>query len=85
MNKELERYLIIFLLLLLIGLSGCGKKELITAGNPKLPDAVSNPANEEVRQEQSGIQNIPNIVEALTCMFSPDTCEKRKEEREMER
>ena len=42
MNKEFERYLILFLLLMLIGLSGCTEKEMTPTNNPKLPDAVSD-------------------------------------------
>jgi PBP1b-binding outer membrane lipoprotein LpoB len=81
MNKELERYLIIFLLLMLIGLSGCMKKIISTSNNVKLPDTVSEPLNEE----SSSVQNIPGIVNALTCMFSPDTCESVKQEQKMDR
>ena len=81
MNKEFERYLILFLLLILITLGGCAKKEITTANNPKLPDTVSD----QVDKEGSGVQNIPGIVNALTCMFSPDACESVKQEQKMDR
>jgi|TARA_R110001592_G_scaffold131376_4_gene345119 hypothetical protein len=81
MNKTLEWYVIIFLVLILITLSGCAEKEINTANNPKLPDTVSNP----VDKDGSGVQNIPLIVNALTCMFAPDTCESVKQEQEMDR
>jgi hypothetical protein len=42
-------------------------------------DAESN------KEETTGVQNIPSIVEALTCMFSPDTCEAVKQEQKMDR
>ena len=81
MNKTLEWYVIIFLVLILISLGGCAKEETTIANNPKLPDTVSEPVNEE----GSGVQNIPGIVNALTCMFSPDTCESVKQEQKMDR
>jgi len=81
MNKTLEWYVIIFLVLILITLGGCANKQITTANNPKLPDTVSDP----VDQESSGVQNIPGIVNALTCMFSPDTCESAKQEQKMDR
>jgi hypothetical protein len=37
------------------------------------------------KEEKTGVQNIPTIVEALTCMFSPDTCEAVKQEQKMDR
>ena len=81
MNKTIEWYLIIFLVLILISLGGCADKQITTANNPKLPDAVSEP----VKEESSGVQNIPGIVNALTCMFSPDTCDSVKQEQKMDR
>ena len=85
MNKEFERYLILFLLLMLIGLSGCTEKEMTPTNNPKLPDAVSNKESSAVIKEGNSVQNIPGIVNALTCMFSPDTCESVKQEQKMDR
>jgi hypothetical protein len=40
---------------------------------------------DETKESTTGVANIPNIVEALTCMFSPDTCEKQNQERAMDR
>ncbi len=85
MNKEFERYLILFLLLMLIGLSGCTEKEMTPTNNPKLPDAVSDKESSAVIKEGNSVQNIPGIVNALTCMFAPDTCEATKQERKMPR
>ena len=85
MNKEFERYLILFLLLMLIGLSGCTEKEMTATNNPKLPDAVSDKESSAVIKDSSSVQNIPGIVNALTCMFAPDTCEATKQERKMDR
>ena len=81
MNKTIEWYIIILLVLILISLGSCTEKEIPTTNNPKLPDTVSDP----VDKEGSGVQNIPSIVNALTCMFSPDTCESVKQEQKMDR
>jgi PBP1b-binding outer membrane lipoprotein LpoB len=83
MNKEFERYLIVFLLLILIGLSGCVSKQVTTTNNPKLPEATQESTNDS--DVITGVSNVPNIVHALTCMFSPDTCDSVKEERKMDR
>jgi|TARA_R110000796_G_scaffold211793_1_gene327956 hypothetical protein len=89
MNKELERYLILFLLLMLIGLSGCAKKQIINS-NPVLPDTVTdtvgNPIpDEDKKPDAGGVARMEGIANALVCMFSPDTCETTKQERKMDR
>ncbi len=84
MNKEFERYLIIFLLLILIGLSGCVKKEVTTSNNPKLPDTVLEP-KEHTDTITDSIGKMQGVANALVCMFSPDTCETRKQEMAMDR
>jgi len=84
MNKEFERYLIIFLLLMLIGLSGCVKKEVTTSNNPKLPDTVLAP-KEHTDTITDSIGKMQGVANALVCMFSPDTCETRKQEMAMDR
>ena len=78
MNKSLEWLIIISLVLILIGLSSCAGKEITTPNNPELPDTVSATAEEE-NAEASGVQNVPNIVKALTCMFDPNSCEEKKD------
>ena len=84
MNKELEKYLIIFLLLILIGLSGCVKKS-ITKSNPKLPDTVIEPTEEKPLTVTDSIGKMQSVANALVCVFAPDTCEATKQEREMDR
>src|SRR5210317_1623564 len=78
MNKSLEWLIIISLVLILIGLSSCAGKEITTPNNPELPDTVSATAEEE-NAEASGVQNVPNIVKALTCMFDPAECQRKRE------
>ena len=84
MNKEFERYLIIFLLLILIGLAGCVKKEVTTSNNPKLPDKVLEP-KEKTHTMIDSIGKMQGVANALVCIFSPDTCETKKQEMDMDR
>ncbi len=64
----MERFLITALILILlgIGLSGCGTKTIQI---------------EEVKQptEIDTIGKIPGIVNALGCMFAPNTCSNTEE------
>jgi len=71
MSKEFERYLIIFLLLILIGLSGCAKKH-IAADHPKQPTTLET------------IGKLDAIANVLGCMFDPAPCQKKSKE-EMDR
>ena len=75
MNKDLERYLIIVLLLVLIGLTNCAKKDSINT-NPKLPDTVKE---EKPLTITDSVGRMQGVADALVCMFSPETCEARKE------
>ena len=77
MNKELERYLIIFLLLILIGLAGCVKKEVTTSNNPKLPDTVIEPKEEKPSTITDSVGKMEGIANALGCMFAPQTCKAK--------
>jgi len=67
MSKEFERYLIIFLLLILIGLSGCAKKH-IEADHPKQPTTLDT------------IGRLDAIANVLGCMFDPAPCQKKSKE-----
>ena len=66
----MERYLIVALVLILLGLglSGCG---------------VKNMPNEEPKEEeqlsQPTISNLEGIAFVLGCMFDPTPCQKKKE------
>ena len=80
MNKEFERYLIIILLLVLIGLSGCVQKTISTTA----PDTVIEP-KEETYTITDSIGKMQGVANALVCIFSPDTCDTIKQEREMDR
>jgi hypothetical protein len=67
MNKELERYLIVFLLLILIGMSGCAKKH-VEMDHPKQPTTLET------------IGKLDAIANVLGCMFDPTPCQKKSEE-----
>ncbi len=64
----MERYLITALILILlgIGLSGCGTK-IIPVEKVKQPT------------EMETISRIPGIINALGCMFAPAECSANKE------
>ena len=65
MYKEFERYLIVFLFLILIGLSGCMVKQ----------DPVHSP-KEKAPTTIETIQQLDAIVNVLGCMFDPKPCQK---------
>jgi hypothetical protein len=67
MNKEFERYLIVFLLLILIGMSGCAKKH-VEMNHPKQPTTLET------------IGKLDAIANVLGCMFDPTPCQKKSEE-----
>jgi len=95
MNKKLEFYLIIFLLLVLVSLSSCSlKKTFVDKQHPHQTEEEYQTENtkegeatdaESAKEPITGVSNVPGIVSALTCMFSPDTCEATKQEHEMDR
>ena len=85
----MEKKIIILLTLILIGIgvSGCvsptgntpGAMDN-TRGTPKEKPVADTVAEENSEQNiTSGVQNIPNIVEALSCMFDPAGCQRKRE------
>ena len=94
MNKKLEWCIIIFLVLILVGLSACSPNPHVDKQPPheteqEMHDDITKDMDQadadRNKEEKTGVQNIPTIVEALTCMFSPDTCEAVKQEQKMDR
>tara|TARA_B100001059_G_scaffold221820_1_gene245173 strand:+ start:247 stop:480 length:234 start_codon:yes stop_codon:yes gene_type:complete len=73
MNKEFERYLIIILLLVLIGLSGCVQKTISTTA----PDTVIEPKEEKPSTITDSVGKMEGIANALGCMFAPQTCKAK--------
>ena len=65
MNKEFERYLIVILLLILIGLSGCvAKQKPIETKEPKVQTTLET------------IGKLNAIGNVLGCSFDPTPCQK---------
>ena len=65
MNKEFERYLIVILLLILIGLSGCvSKQKPIETKEPKVQTTLET------------IGKLNAIGNVLGCLFDPTPCQK---------
>ena len=68
MNKKLENYIIIFLLVILIVTAACAKKSKEYKAGPLGPV----------------IENAETLGQALGCAFAPKTCKKSKEQVEKE-
>ena len=69
MYKEFERYLIVFLFLILIGLSGCMvKQDPVHLPKEKAPTTIET------------IQQLDAIVNVLGCMFDPKPCQEKAKE-----
>ena len=73
MNKELERWLIAVLVVMLIGagMSGCAKPK-VTHDQPKQPTTLET------------IGKLDAIATVLGCMFDPAPCQEKTKEQEME-
>ena len=87
----MERKIIIFLALILVGLGVFACADNSTSGEIKINTNETQTQESEVveetdnpEQQPSTVQNIPRIVEALTCMFS-EQCEETKQEQEQDR
>ena len=96
MNKKLEWLIIIFLLVILVGLSACSPnphvdkqpqhetKDELQADITKDMEAMDK---EQAMTDNTGPTNFEGIVDALGCMFAPDDCplKQRNEEQKMDR
>ena len=73
MTKEFERYLIVILLLILIGLSGCvSKQKPIKTKEPKAPTTLDT------------IGQLDAIGNVLGCLFDPTPCQKANKKLQQE-
>ena len=70
MDRELERYIIagLVLILLVLGISGCGVKN-VKVQQPEEKEQISQPM----------ISNLEGIAFVLGCMFDPAPCQEKKE------
>tara|TARA_B100000214_G_C23865924_1_gene580255 strand:+ start:682 stop:924 length:243 start_codon:yes stop_codon:yes gene_type:complete len=72
-----EKWVVIFAIVIIIsgGVNGCAKKPI--------QDIVIDPKVEDTQVQEKEpttaetIGKIPGIVDALGCMFAPDTCKKQ--------
>ena len=96
MNKKLEWCIIIFLTVILIGLSACSPnphpdKQPPHETEQEMNDSITKDMEamdrEQAMKENDGPTNFTGIVDVLGCMFAPDDCplKKRKEEQKMDR
>jgi len=96
MNKELEKYLIIVLLLILVGLSACSPNPHADKQPPheteeEMTDQITKDMEAMDREKEQAdnprATNFEGIAHALACMFAPNECpaNKSKEETKMDR
>ena len=96
MSKKLEWLIIIFLTVILIGLSACSPNphpdkqpphETKDEMQSKITKDMEAMDKENAQQDTPGPTNFEGIVDALGCMFAPDDCplKQRKEEQKMDR
>ena len=96
MNKKLEWLIIIFLLVILVGLSACSPNPHVDKQPPheteqEMQDKITKDMEamdkEEAMKELPGPTNFEGIVDVLGCMFAPDDCplKQRKDEQNMDR
>ena len=96
MNKKLEWCIIIFLTVILIGLSACSPNPRVDKQPPHETEQEMNESitkdmeamdREKATEEMPGPTDFESIVDALGCMFDPSDCplKKSKEEQKMDR
>jgi hypothetical protein len=96
MNKKLEWCIIIFLTVILIGLSACSPNphphkqpphETEQEMNESITKDMEAMDREKAKEEMPGPTDFESIVDALGCMFDPSDCplKKRKDEQKMDR
>jgi len=96
MNKKLEWLIIIFLLVILLGLSACSpnphvdkqsQHETTKELNDKITKEMEAMDKEQAMKDNPGPANFEGIVDALGCMFAPDDCplKRKQEEQKMDR
>lgn len=96
MNKKSEWLIIIFLTVILIGLSACGPNphpdkqpphETEQEMNAEITKDMEAMDQEQAEKDNPQPANFEGIVDALGCMFAPEDCplKKRKEEQKMDR
>jgi hypothetical protein len=96
MNKKLEWCIIIFLVLILVGLSACSPNPHV---DKQPPHETGQEMNTEITKDMEAMDrekaqadnpqpaDFESIVDALGCMFDPSDCplKKSKDEQKMDR
>ena len=96
MSKKLEWYIIIFLTVILLGLSACSPNPHVDKQPPheteeEMTEQITKDMEamdrEKAKEEMPGPTDFESIVDALGCMFDPSDCplKKSKEEQKMDR
>ena len=96
MNEKLEWSIIIFLLVILVGLSACSpnphvdkqpQHETTEELNDKITKEMEEMDKEQAMKDNPEPANFEGIVDALGCMFAPDDCplKRKQEEQKMDR
>ena len=96
MNKKLEWCIIIFLTVILLGLSACSPNPHVDKQPPHETEQEMNASitkdmeamdREKAKEEMPGPTDFESIVDALGCMFDPSDCplKKSKDEQKMDR
>ena len=71
--NRLERYVIVFacVMIIILGLTGCANKSII---DQDLPVETPTETKDEEPTRAETIGKMPVIVDALGCIFAPQTC-----------
>ena len=96
MSKKLEWCIIIFLAVILVGLSACSPNphpdkqpphETEQEMNAEITKDMEAMDREKDQADNPGPTNFEGIANVLGCMFAPDDCplKKQKEEQELDR
>ena len=96
MSKKLEWCIIIFLTVILLGLSACSPNPHVDKQPPheteeEMTDQITKDMEamdrEKEQADNPGPTNFEGIVDVLGCMFAPDDCplKKRQEEQKLDR
>ena len=89
--NRLERYVIVFAcaMIIILGLTGCATKIVLdTATHTETPINTETPTNTETATVKEALEmpetesvetlgKMPVIVDALGCIFAPQTCDQK--------
>ena len=87
MNKEFEKYTVVILLLILVvtGLSGCAKTDIVQLIKPTPTTAFSETGKrqaEDTTINENGPTDFQGIANILGCVFAPQSCQDKEDNKE---